>query len=584
MHFTLFHSTLKSRRQSSKTNVIMSTKIFYILFIMSILFACAKEGFPPGGPEDKTPPEIVHTAPEQGATMVDHYSSVQVWFSERIEPRSAGDAIFITPYVGESVKYRIRGNRITLNFSEPLDSNRTYVATFGTGIKDYRNNAMSESFTLAFSTDSVLDEGEISGRVFGVEDARGIDVWAYSIKKGQNPDPSELEPDYIVQCSTNGKFTFSHISPGFYRLFAVRDRLADRLYQAVEDEVGVTFKDAILTREGSPAVDGFFFRMTRADTTGPSLVRVEAVDRHQLRLRFDEPVFSVNGFPLSAISVMSTEDSLDTLVVRAIHPDPLNSQVVHVLTQDQEDGKRYTVFAKHLWDRSGNPIDSAFGRTSFAGVATPDTISPLLVRIEPKPDDKSVDLNARIRLCFNEAIDSLRFGKTFSMGDTLGSVVVGMFDWQSPLEVIYVPNENLQSLTTYQVEIIGMNAADLAGNTMADTLFEFKTLNADTLSEIAGRIMDSDSTDKGEIHIIARQTGTDEIRYEQVIPDTGKYIIKNILPGQYLLECFRDRDKNGLYSYGKPFPYEPSERFVVYSDTIMVRSKWPNEGNDISIR
>ena len=54
-----------------------------------------------------------------------------------------------------------------------------------------------------------------------------------------------------------------------------------------------------------------------------------------------------------------------------------------------------------------------------------------------------------------------------------------------------------------------------------------------------------------------------------------------LLPGHYFLDCFRDSDGNGRYSYGHTFPFVPAERFAVYPDTVVLRSRWPNEGNDI---
>jgi hypothetical protein len=119
--------------------------IILILF-MAFLLSCAKEGFPPGGPEDKTPPEVVRTIPESGNTMVDSETSVQVWFSEGIDSRSAADAVFITPFFDEEDrKINVRGRKISISFTESLDSNRTYVITLGTGIKDYRSNPLEVS-------------------------------------------------------------------------------------------------------------------------------------------------------------------------------------------------------------------------------------------------------------------------------------------------------------------------------------------------------------------------------------------------------------------------------------------------------
>ena len=126
----------------------MDTIRTILLLIMGAFLGCAKEGFPPGGPEDKTPPTVIRTFPELNATMVDPELEVEVWFSESIQTSAASDAIFITPFPGDEVKYHFRGRRVKIEFPESLYFDRTYVVTFGTGIKDYRNNALEASFTV----------------------------------------------------------------------------------------------------------------------------------------------------------------------------------------------------------------------------------------------------------------------------------------------------------------------------------------------------------------------------------------------------------------------------------------------------
>jgi len=555
----------------------------YVIFLVVVLMAaCAKEGFPPGGPEDKTPPKVVSTYPVPGSTEVDPGTDIQVWFSESIEPRSSREAVFITPYIDEEGrKIRIRGRQIKITFSEPLDSNRTYVVTFGTGIKDYRNNAMEASFTLAFSTGEVLDRGEMAGRVYGVQDARGVDVWAYILKDGLDPDPAAESPDYIVQCEAGGQFTFSNISPGLYRLFAVRDRRADRLYQAGEDEVGVTFRDVLLSRGDTLRADHSYFRMTREDTLGPSLIRAEATHRNHLRLRFDEPISTWHPLSPNDLSIVAEEDSLDTLGMNDVYLDPMNDQMVHVLTRDQTDGKRYALTLMGLQDEAGNPVDSASIRVVFEGTGRPDTTAPQLMQSEPSPGTQMTEVSGRVRLTFSEAMDTARFRDGFTFADTLENRVAGVLRWSNPADVVFMPGESLESLTEYWVSLDSLNIVDLAGNALTDTLFSLHSMDADTLSEVAGSVVDPDTTEEGRIHIIARQVRDSKIAYTIIIPQPGIYRIDAILPGEYLLECFRDRDGNGRYSLGKPFPYEPSERFIVYSDTVKIRSRWPNEGNDI---
>lgn len=554
-----------------------------VILLIFIVLTCAKQGFPPGGAEDRIPPEVVRTIPESGTTLIDPHTSIQVWFSEGIQSSSASDAIFITPYPGEGVKYKWRGSRCKITFSQPMKPDRTYVITFGTGIRDYRNNGMKASFTLAFSTGSVLDEGEIAGKVYGVSDGRGIDVWAYEIKDGFGPDPTTREPDYIVQCETGGEFTFSHIAPVLYRLFAVRDKASDRLYQSGEDEVGVAYRDVLLSREGPLKADNLYFRMTKEDTLGPSLIRAVPSDRHHLILQFDEPISSKNILASHSIMIVSEEDSIDTLFVHQAYIDPMNVRILHALTRPQVEGKAYRISVKSLWDEAGNPVDAEYGEALFEGVGDLDTIPPVLVHAFPQPGDEFVGLDGSVRLVFSEAIDSLRFGDGFSLKDTLGQSVGGTFRWMCPSEVVYLSTERLVSRSMYEVNILGTGVADLAGNPLADTLYQFQTLNEDTLSEINGVVLDPDSGGVGPVHIIARQVDNPKVSYTLMISEPGSYRLLDVLPGQYLLECFQDQNRDGKYSFGKPFPYQPSERFVVYQDTVRVRSRWPNEGNDLKL-
>ena len=53
------------------------------------------------------------------------------------------------------------------------------------------------------------------------------------------------------------------------------------------------------------------------------------------------------------------------------------------------------------------------------------------------------------------------------------------------------------------------------------------------------------------------------------------------MPGEYLIDFFRDEDGDGRFFRGRPFPRQPAERYTLYPDTIRVRSRWPNEGNDL---
>ena len=110
------------------------------------------------------------------------------------------------------------------------------------------------------------------------------------------------------------------------------------------------------------------------------------------------------------------------------------------------------------------------------------------------------------------------------------------------------------------------------------------SINPDTLSAIAGEVADADSNANGPIFLRAKSATDKEPRfYETWVKNAGGFEFNEMMPGRYTIELYRDEDENGRFSPGKAFPFLPAERFYVYPDTIEIRSRWPNEGENIVI-
>ncbi|MDZ7262369.1 MAG: Ig-like domain-containing protein, partial [candidate division KSB1 bacterium] len=183
----------------------------------------------------------------------------------------------------------------------------------------------------------------------------------------------------------------------------------------------------------------------------------------------------------------------------------------------------------------------------------------------------------------SEAMDQNSVTRHVILLDTSGSNVTGNFFWKNPAQVLFAPESKLQSYWTYQVHVQLDSIFDLFGNSVADSSFRFifTTINADTLSSISGTVFDELENAVGKIYLTATQAQKQGQSYQISMDEPGPYVFSDILPGIYLIYGFRDADGNGRYSYGEAVPFIPAERFVVYPDSIKVRSRWPNEGNDI---
>jgi len=297
---------------------------------------------PPGGPIDRTPPQIIHSRPTAGQTNVDLNANVQVWFSEPVKAGSASEAVFISPYPGDQTKLKWRGRRLKINFPETLKPNRTYVITFGTGIRDIRNNQLEKSYSLAFSTGKTLDRGKIFGTVIMEGDARGIDVWAYRLTENQDADPSRIEPDYIIQCSQDGRFEFSHLVDGEYRIFSIRDRIKDRLYQPIEDEIGVPYYDIKILGDSIQQENPLWIKLTHEDTIQPALIRQIALDQNKVLLQFNEIIQLSDDFSV-IITSQRTTDIIDTLPILDSYRIPYQKNQIQLITENQKKDTLYMV-------------------------------------------------------------------------------------------------------------------------------------------------------------------------------------------------------------------------------------------------
>jgi len=553
-----------------------------ILFFFSLAWiACAKQGFPPGGPVDKFPPEVVETFPAQGALGVGRNVTVQIRFDERIQARDAADAVFISPYPGDDVKMKISGRNVQIRFPGPLLSDRTYVITLGTAIQDLRGNALKKSFTLAFSTGPVLDTGEIDGRVYTDGKALGLDVWAYLIGDSSKVRPGRNSPGYIVQCDDAGRFRFTHLAPGRYRLFAVRDRISDRLYQPMEDEIGMTFRDAWLRPENGFREDGFVFRTMVEDTIPPRLVRAGAVDPRRIVLQFSEPV-RFDSVRTDWIRLISVSDSLTPVRVETAYPDPESERRVFAITAPLADGEAYRVSVDRVRDLSDNRMEREFSRTEFTARIDPDTTAPRLVRVFPEPESRDIPTESTIRLLFDEPMDTVST-EGVVLADSAGHPVAGTPAWISPPEWVFRPKRPLMSFASYMVRIKPDSVFDCAGNALPDTGWGFRTLNVDTLGALAGTVSDPDSLARGAVYVSVFPTSVPEAKRTLRLDGPGPFEIARLFPGRYRLEAFRDEDGDGRYSHGSPWPYVPAERFVVHPDTLAVRSGWVREGFDLAL-
>lgn len=559
---------------------MQSLKFSLILASVILFMTCANQGFPPGGPEDKTPPRVLRTFPAADSTQISRNVRVQIEFSEAVIPRSAEESIFITPFTGK-VRYGWQHDRVlTILFGDSLLPERTYIVTVGAGAKDRRNNMMKNSHTLAFSTGEVLDRGQIDGSIYG-DKVEGAQVWAYDLRETPEPNPAKSFPLYITQVGKDGAYRLTNMALGAYRLFTVMDRNVNNAYNAGFDQLGVAHRDA---RLDSTALsdEALNFRIALRDTIDPSVEAAVAPDNHHVDLRFSEHMLPDFLTDSTNYTIFSDKDSL---LVQNASINRKNRGLIHLATSEQTT-QSYTVVVHQGKDLSGGNLAADSNRVVFSGSAVPDTLKPSYLAMTPRDSSKMVPVDSPLEFIFSKAMNPQTIARNLVVADTLGDTIKGRVTWRDKTQLIFTPQTPYKSETYYLVTLPVDSVFDLFGNALADTLFKrrFISMNPDTLSAIGGRLDDADTTASGPFYLTAKSTNDKDPRaYELRIEDAGRFEFEKMIPGKYIIELFRDQDRNSRYSWGDAFPFTPAERFYVFPDTIEIRSRWPDDGEEITL-
>ena len=562
----------------------------YLPYVLSfalaaLLVRCAGEVAPGGGPRDLTPPAIVRSDPDTNAVRVST-QSVELEFNKYVDRRSFEESVFISPYVGP-LEFDWGGTNVTIRFSEPLRKHTTYVVNVGTDVIDLRERNRMAGFTLAFSTGDSIDPGFISGRVFD-EKPEGVMVFAYALA-GVNPDtldPAKDKPDYIMQTGKAGVWTLSHMAFGSYRLFAFRDEYHNLLYDKEIDQYGVLPAEVAVT-PGKPRVADVWFRLAKEDTTKPFITSARALDRDRLLVRFSEPMDSLS-FPDGTFTIEDTLSGRQVPVVvhYLMRPTPALASVVTATPLDS--AVTYRLRISGVFDRAGNPIDTAHASWVLAGSNRPDTLKPTIAILGLRDSTRGYPVDQPIEFDFSKPVIHNALTAAVMLRDSLRRPVDAELRWMNATDAVLLPRGLLMSRAWYQVRIVLDSVRDVHGTGYRDStaVIRFQTVDLRTTGEISGSVIDEEpNRAKGRIYVTASSIDLRPQRERTVgLDGPGNFRLDRLVEGKYVLSGYRDSDSSGSFTYGKPFPFEPSERFVPYADTIRVRARWAVGGVTLRLK
>ncbi len=543
------------------------TKFLIFIFSSIFLMKCANQLPPPGGPIDRVPPEVLEVYPPNGTTNF-HDDHFEITFSEYIDKMSIMNALFISPEI-KNLEYDWSGTSVEITFDDTLQENTTYTVSVGSNIQDLNNkNNMAQAINFAFSTGPKLDKGKISGRVYD-KDPNGVMIFAY-MKTDTFANPLIKKPKNVSQVGDNGEFFFLGLANGDYRIFAVKEENTNRIYNVGEDMYGAPYTEITLTDSNSIFED-LNFRLTKEDTSAPYIANITMTDKNHILIEYSE------GIDSSKISSGNffVVDSTTQKTIPTVHffKSSSNKPEYYITISDSlnKDGN-YFVVAKNIFDRNGNEM--LFDSYQFTISTSPDTLAPSFKKIETGFEKNKIDYKVpSFVIFFNDGITTENFNDAFTLKYKKTKLSYDIDKIDDASYRIKILNK-LKPSKNIDLDIDNELISDAAGNIL-DTVntIHLETLTGREFSGVSGQIQVADFDTN--VVVVLDATGRKKQRYSTAMQKDKSFNFERVLPGKYLIWCFIDSDNNGKYNFGSVEPFEFSEQFFSYPDTLELKARWP---------
>lgn len=226
-----------------------------MIWLMSLLGACANIIPPDGGARDSLPPRLMISSPKDSATNISP-KLITLQFDEYINVQNINDNLIVSPTIKSNplVDYKLR--TVTIKLKDSLDANTTYSLNFGNAIKDINESNILKNFTYVFSTGKTIDSLRYKGKVLLAETGKTDSTLLVILHKNlADTAISKERPRYYTRINGKGEFIFKNLSPGKYRAFV----LPNDYTKKYDDSVKIfAFKSDILTVSANTPLDTLY--------------------------------------------------------------------------------------------------------------------------------------------------------------------------------------------------------------------------------------------------------------------------------------------------------------------------------------
>jgi hypothetical protein len=230
----------------AKKRIVINLLNFIVLICISVFFyACASIQQPQGGPKDTEPPKILKMTPKN--LMVNFTApKIIIEFDEYFKIQNQFKEFSVSPEMLQSPELKTKGKKLEISIKDTLEKNTTYTLNFGKSIVDVNEGNVVKNLTYVFSTGPQLDSLSIKGKVINsVTGLPELDAVVFILPLNRDTIFGKGKPSIFTTTDSSGNYALNNLRKDTYKIYALKEKNGDRIYQQASDEIGF-LKDSII--------------------------------------------------------------------------------------------------------------------------------------------------------------------------------------------------------------------------------------------------------------------------------------------------------------------------------------------------
>ncbi len=213
--------------------------IFLALIVLAtLIYGCAAMQTPQGGPKDTTPPKVLKMTPENLTTNF-KAKKIVIEFDEYVKLNNEFKEFSISPELERAPELKAKLKKLEITLPDTLEKNTTYTLNFGKSIVDLNESNELKNFSYAFATGPTLDSLSISGNVTNALTLEPeLEATVFILPLSRDSLFGKKRATIFTLTDSSGNFKLNNLKKDTYKIYALKEKGGDRIYQQISDEIG----------------------------------------------------------------------------------------------------------------------------------------------------------------------------------------------------------------------------------------------------------------------------------------------------------------------------------------------------------